>query len=90
VNKVSSAVGVNYSEIYGTGCFRSNVSQEARYRFIITNDGLILTNKHVVSDSSAAYTVVLSDGKSYDAKIQSVDPFQDLAVIKMMQKFPGR
>jgi S1-C subfamily serine protease len=51
--------------------------------FIITSDGLILTNKHVVADASATYTVFTSDGKSYPAKIQSTDPYNDLAVVKI-------
>ena len=51
--------------------------------FIITSDGLILTNKHVVSDTSAEYAVVMKDGKTYDAKVQSLDPINDLAVIKI-------
>ena len=54
--------------------------------FIITNDGLILTNKHVVSDANATYTVVLSSGKSYDAKVQSLDPVKDMAVVKIDAK----
>jgi len=51
--------------------------------FIITTDGLILTNKHVVSDTTANYTVYTYDGTSYSAKIQSLDPFNDLAVLKI-------
>lgn len=51
--------------------------------FIITSDGLILTNKHVASDKTAAYTIVTYDGKAYDAKIQSLDPIYDLAVMKI-------
>lgn len=51
--------------------------------FIITSDGLILTNKHVVSDTTATYTVFTSDGKSYLGTIQSTDPYNDLAVIKI-------
>ncbi len=51
--------------------------------FFVTSDGLILTNKHVVSDNSASYTVLTSDGKSYDAKIMSQDPANDLAIIKI-------
>lgn len=54
--------------------------------FIITNDGLILTNKHVVSDANTQYTVVLADGRSFDAKVQSTDPYQDLAVVKIDAK----
>jgi len=51
--------------------------------FIITSDGLILTNKHVASDLNAAYTVVTYDGTAYDAKVQSQDPVYDLAVLKI-------
>ncbi len=51
--------------------------------FIISSDGMILTNKHVAGDKTASYTVFTNDGKKYDAKILAVDPTQDLAVIKI-------
>lgn len=51
--------------------------------FIISSDGMILTNKHVVVDQSAAYTVFTNDGKKYDAEILARDPAQDLAIIKI-------
>jgi serine protease Do len=51
--------------------------------FIVSSDGLILTNKHVVSDASASYTVFTNDGKKYDAKVLARDPAQDLAVVKI-------
>jgi S1-C subfamily serine protease len=51
--------------------------------FIISSDGLILTNKHVVSDTSASYTVITNDGKKYDAKVLARDPSQDFAVVKI-------
>lgn len=53
--------------------------------FVITSDGLIVTNRHVVSDTTAQYTVVTSDGKSYPAKILALDPSPqiDLAVLKI-------
>ena len=51
--------------------------------FIISSDGLIVTNKHVVSDAKASYTVLTNDGKKYDAKILARDPAKDLAVIKI-------
>ncbi|MCX6812067.1 MAG: trypsin-like peptidase domain-containing protein [Candidatus Berkelbacteria bacterium] len=64
--------------------FGQVVSQEgAGTGFIITSDGLILTNKHVVSDAMATYTVITADGKNYDAKVQSLDPLNDLAVVKI-------
>ncbi|MBM3256954.1 MAG: PDZ domain-containing protein [Candidatus Liptonbacteria bacterium] len=51
--------------------------------FIISADGLIVTNKHVVSDSKASYTVFTNDGKKYEAKVLAQDPVQDLALIKI-------
>jgi len=51
--------------------------------FVISSDGLILTNKHVVSDAKAQYTVFTNNGKKYDAQILARDPVKDLAVIKI-------
>jgi serine protease Do len=54
--------------------------------FIVSEDGMILTNKHVVLDTEAEYTVLTNDGKSYPAKVLARDPVQDLAVIKIDQE----
>jgi S1-C subfamily serine protease len=51
--------------------------------FIISSDGLIVTNKHVVVDTESEYTVFTNDGKKYSAKVLARDPLQDLAVIKI-------
>ena len=51
--------------------------------FIISKDGMILTNKHVVLDKEADYTVFTNDGKSYPAKVLARDPVQDLAILKI-------
>lgn len=53
--------------------------------FIISEDGLILTNKHVVSDSKADYAVLANDGQKYTAKVLALDPVQDLAIIKIQR-----
>lgn len=52
--------------------------------FIISSDGLILTNKHVVLDEKASYTVFTNDGKKYEARVLARDPLQDLAVLKVV------
>ncbi len=59
--------------------------------FIVTEDGLVLTNKHVVSDKTADYTVLTNDGNKYTAKVLALDPVQDLAIIKIQsdKKFPA-
>jgi len=51
--------------------------------FIISSDGLILTNKHVVSNAKASYSVLTNDGNTYTAKVLARDPDQDLAVLKI-------
>ncbi|MFA5991257.1 MAG: trypsin-like peptidase domain-containing protein [Candidatus Doudnabacteria bacterium] len=51
--------------------------------FFVSADGLILTNKHVVSDDTASYTVLTSDGKKYEAKVLAKDPVNDFAIVKI-------
>ncbi len=51
--------------------------------FIISSDGLILTNKHVVLEKDAEYTILTNDGKRFSAKVLARDPVQDLAVLKI-------
>lgn len=54
--------------------------------FIITSDGLILTNRHVVSDDEADYTVLLNDGSKYKAEIVGKDPTNDLGFLRIDKK----
>lgn len=51
--------------------------------FILTSDGMIVTNKHVVSDDNATYHVFTNDGKDFEAKVVARDSLNDLAVIKI-------
>jgi len=51
--------------------------------FLITTDGLILTNKHVVEDEQADYTVIMEDGRQFLVKILAKDPVRDVAVLKI-------
>jgi len=54
--------------------------------FIVSKDGLVLTNKHVVLDEEAEYTVFTNDGTKFPAKVLARDPYQDLAVIMIEQE----
>jgi serine protease Do len=57
--------------------------------FLITADGMIVTNKHVISDGVADYTVITNDDKEYPAKVLALDPNQDIAILKIDgQDFP--
>jgi len=55
--------------------------------FIVSEDGYIITNRHVVSDETAEYTVIMNDAATkYDAKVIARDPLNDIAVIKIEEK----
>ena len=56
--------------------------------FLVSADGLIVTNKHVVARDDVDYTVYANDGKSYPAKVLARDPVQDLAVLKIEGSSP--
>jgi serine protease Do len=68
---------------------KEKISKGAGTGFLISADGLILTNKHLVNASvskTAEYRVVLSIGKKYYAQVIGRDPLNDLAVIKIFDK----
>ena len=50
--------------------------------FIVSKDGYILTNNHVVADFDRVY-VTLTDNRKFDAKVVGRDPTTDVAVIKI-------
>jgi len=50
---------------------------------ILTSNGYILTNNHVVPKDSRSLTVTLTDQKQYKAKIVATDPSKDLALLKI-------
>jgi len=68
---------------WGYGFGTKQVKQDIGSGFIVRGDGLIVTNKHVVSDGAADYSVVTTDGKTHQAKVLARDPVQDIAVIKI-------
>ncbi len=51
--------------------------------FFVSSDGLLVTNKHVVADEQAEYTVISGAGTEYSAKVIARDPSNDIAVLKV-------
>lgn len=60
--------------------------------FFVSEEGMIVTNKHVVSDTTAEYTVITTDEKEYKAIVLARHPVLDIAIIKIESeqgsKFP--
>lgn len=57
--------------------------QDVGTGFIISTDGLIVTNKHVVADLTAKYSVVIGKDEVLEVKNIYRDPLNDLAIIKI-------
>ncbi len=54
--------------------------------FIVDSDGLIVTNKHVVIEAEADYTIVMNNEKEYVGRVISRDPINDVAIVKIEAK----
>jgi len=51
--------------------------------FIISEDGLVVTNEHVTSKNAKRIVVAMSDGTTHDAEVLGVDELADLALLKI-------
>jgi len=59
------------------------IEQNIGSGFVISKDGLIITNKHVVSDTDATYKVLTNNKKTYTVEKIYRDPLNDLAILKV-------
>jgi serine protease Do len=80
-NNVNSTVGITTSITTNFWGFQST-SAASGSGFIISEDGYILTNHHVI-ESSSRITVSLYDGKSFEARVIGYDESNDIAVLKI-------
>jgi len=65
---------------------KEKVEQNIGTGFIISSDGLIVTNKHVVNDRQAKYKIITRDDKEYQVEKIYRDPANDLAILKINPK----
>ncbi|WP_327709767.1 trypsin-like peptidase domain-containing protein [Streptomyces sp. NBC_00464] len=78
VSGVAAALSPTIVEIGAT----STAGQSTGSGVVITSDGEIVTNNHVVAGASSI-KVTLSTGKTYTAEVVGTDPDKDLALIKL-------
>ena len=62
---------------------QQQIEQDIASGFVISQDGLIVTNKHVVSDTSAKYKVITKDDRTFEVKKIYRDPANDIAILKI-------
>ncbi|MFJ8664183.1 S1C family serine protease [Streptomyces sp. NPDC093600] len=75
---VAQAVSPSIVEISATSASGSSTGSGV----IITGDGEVVTNNHVISGASSV-KVRLADGRTYDARVVGTDPAKDLALIRL-------
>jgi S1-C subfamily serine protease len=66
---------------------RGMVQVDGGSGFIVDRTGIILTNKHVVSEPNGEYTIITSDNEEYEAELLARDPVDDIAILKIS---PGK
>ncbi len=90
VEKVGPAVVTVVGTVPGQMTFfgRTPDGQSSGSGVIISTDGYIVTNNHVVEDTTDV-TVILSDGAQLPAQVISTDIFADLAVLKADGQMPA-
>ncbi len=64
------------------------IQQDIGSGFVIDSSGLIVTNKHVVSDTDAKYRIITKDNKEYEVERIYRDPANDLAILKVEAVLP--
>jgi Do/DeqQ family serine protease len=67
-------------EMFG---YRERRGTSAGSGVVVTADGYVLTNNHVVGENMRQITVTLSDRREHEAKLIGIDPLTDLAVLKI-------
>ncbi len=51
--------------------------------FIVSEEGLVVTNRHVVSDNEARYSILTNDGKTFAVEVLARDQLLDIAILKI-------
>ncbi len=83
VSRVSPSVVSIVTEVRTNSWYGTSTSSAAGTGFILTDDGYIMTNKHVI-DGAKNITVVLEDGTTYtNTKLIGTDPLNDAAILKI-------
>jgi serine protease Do len=77
--------GLPFGEFFGVPEVQPMPSRGSGSGFILSSDGYVLTNNHVVENANRV-TVTLTDNREFDAEVVGRDPNTDVAVLKIDAK----
>lgn len=80
-----SVVEIKTESVSSDAWMQQYVTEGAGSGVVMTADGYIMTNNHVI-DGASKITVTTSDDKEYEAKLVGTDSITDIAVIKISAK----
>ena len=84
VSPSTVAITTESVDVSSRGRFTDQISQGAGSGIILSKDGYVLTNKHVVPEGVDKVTVITDDGKEYtNVRVIGRDPSNDLAFVKI-------
>jgi len=79
--------GSGFGDFFRTPSYRQNGTETQEVGggtgFLVSEDGYIITNKHVVSDRDADYTVLMNNQDKHEANVLARDYYNDLAILKI-------
>lgn len=75
-----------FGKNFGGGAPKDRVERSLGSGVIVSSDGYIITNNHVVTGADTVMVLLADEKKEYKAKVIGVDPKTDLAVIKIEAK----
>ncbi len=81
----SDLFGDDFDDFFGGPNMRSQPQRASGSGVIVSDDGYIVTNNHVI-DEASEIKVTLSNKKTYTAKLIGSDPSSDLAMLKIEEK----
>jgi len=86
-NQNSDPFGGMFGNIFQIPTYKQNGTEKKQIGsgsgFLISADGMIVTNRHVVTDKDAIYEVMLNNGKKYNATVLARDAVLDVALVKI-------
>lgn len=78
-----SVVSITVDNVVGNSFFAQS-SRSAGTGIILTDDGLVVTNKHVLGDNIVDLKLITSDGREFkNIKVVDRDPFNDIAYLRI-------